>query len=62
MTKKEMWLKLFEQNDFALAMAIHLCERFGSEDYNKDYNKDFMQQRINELNTEIPESKVKDIF
>ena len=58
MTKKEMWLKLFEQNDFALAMAIHLCERFGNE----NYNEDFMQQRIKELNIEIPESKVKDIF
>ena len=28
MTKREMWLKLFQENNTALATAIHLCERF----------------------------------
>ena len=28
MTKREFWLKLFSENDTALASAILLCERF----------------------------------
>ena len=32
MTKKELWLKLFQENDTALACAIHLCARFATQE------------------------------
>lgn len=32
MTKRDYWLKLFSENDVALASAIILCERFVTDE------------------------------
>ena len=46
MTKKEFWLKLFQENDTALACAIHLCERFVDENQLQNGAEFIAQKRM----------------
>ena len=48
MTNKEFWLRLFEENDTALAAAIHLCQRFTTEE-SLIQGRDFLEQKRKEL-------------
>lgn len=61
MTKREMWLKLFQENNTALATAIHLCERFVTLE-SLEKNEEFILQKIDDLYDEVPEEQVKMVF
>lgn len=61
MTKKELWLKLFHENDTALACAIHFCERFVTPE-NLERGEDFIIQKRRELNKQVDQETVKLIF
>lgn len=61
MTKRELWLKLFSENDTALAAAIHLCERFATPE-SLNNNVDFLAQKRRELNEEIDRETVEAVF
>lgn len=61
MTKKEFWIKLFQENDTALACAIHLCERFVDEK-SLQSGADFIAQKRSELNNEVPSEIITDVF
>lgn len=61
MTKREFWLKLFSENDVALATAIHLCNRFIDEDQLKS-GSSFIMDKINELDDEISQEQIDDVF
>lgn len=61
MTKRELWLKLFQENDTALACAIHLCERF--LDDNQLYNgREFIQQKRSELEEKVSREQMIKVF
>lgn len=57
MIKKEFWLRLFAQNDIALASAVHFCERFVTEE-SLENGKDFIQNKIKELYEEAPQELI----
>lgn len=59
MTKKEYWLKLFEENDVALACAIHLCESF-ADDVQLVKGRQFIEQKVEELSFDMDENTVKE--
>ena len=61
MTKREFWLKLFNENDTALASAIHFCERFVTEE-SLENGADFIEQKKKELYEEVPEELVIKVF
>ena len=61
MTKREFWLKLFSENDTALASAIILCERFVADEQLEN-GKDYIETHKKELYEEIPEDKMLKIF
>lgn len=61
MTKREMWLKLFQENNTALVTAIHLCERFVTLE-GLEKNEEFILQKIDDLYDEVPEEQVKMVF
>lgn len=61
MKKKEFWLKLFRENDTALACAIHLCERFVDEKQLQN-GAEFIAQKRSELNDEMPLEVVVKVF
>lgn len=61
MTKREFWLKLFSENDTALASAIILCERFVTDEQLEN-GKDYIGIRKKELYEEMPESKILKVF
>ena len=61
MTKREFWLKLFSENDTALAAAIHLCERFVTPEQ-LESGIEFLAQKRRELNDPVPEEDVREIF
>ena len=61
MTKREFWLKLFSENDTALASAIHLCERFISEEQLKS-GEEFLEQRRKELYEDVSKEQIKKVF
>ena len=61
MTKRELWLKLFEENQTALATAIHLCERFVTLE-SLEKNEEFIAQKIDSLYDEVPDELVKMVF
>ena len=61
MTKKELWLKLFSENDTALASAIHLCERYISDEQLLN-SGDFLQQKKKELYDEMSPEQIQQIF
>lgn len=52
MTKREFWIKLFSQNDVALACAIILCERFATEEQLTN-GKEYILEQISKLNEEV---------
>ena len=60
MTKK-FWLKLFAENDTALASAIHLCERFVNDEQLKN-GEDFLAQKRNELYEDVPLEVIQEVF
>lgn len=59
MKKRELWLKLFSENDVALACAIHLSERFCQDPKDLLRNKSFIQEKVIELDEEVSR---EDIF
>lgn len=61
MTKRDFWLKLFQENDTALASAIHLCERFITDEQLKN-GEDFLEQKRKELYEEVPEEVIQAVF
>jgi len=60
-TKRDVWLKLFEENDTALASAIHFCERFVTMD-SLEKGQDFIEQKKKELYEEYPLNVAKELF
>lgn len=61
MTKKEFWLKLFNENDTALISAIILIERFIDEEQLKN-GIEYIQSRKKELYEEMPLNEIKNVF
>lgn len=61
MTKREFWLKLFSENDTALASAIILCERFVTDEQLKN-GKDYIKTYKKDLYEEMPKSKILKVF
>ena len=61
MTKKELWLMLFQENDTALASAIHLCERFVNMEQLQN-GAEFIEQKKRELYSEIPAEQIVAVF
>lgn len=61
MTKKDFWLKLFQENDTALACAIHFCERFVNMDQ-LEKGAEFIEQKKRELYSEIPDEQIAAVF
>mgnify|MGYP003291778821 CR=1 FL=1 len=61
MTNKEFWLKLFSENETALASAIILCERFVSMQQ-LESGKEYVEAKKRELSEEAPQELVRDVF
>lgn len=61
MKKRELWLKLFSENKTALAVAIHLCEKYVTMD-DLVQNKEFIEGKVAELDTIVPEEDIKAVF
>ncbi len=61
MTQKEFWLKLFNENDTALASAIILVNRFANKEQLERGEK-YIRGRVHELYEEMPEDVVKSVF
>lgn len=61
MTKRQFWLKLFSENDVALATAIHLCQRFTDEESLKK-SQEFIYEKVKELDDEVSKEQIEDIF
>ena len=61
MTKRELWLRLFSENDTALASAIHLCERFVTPK-SLESGQNFIMQKRRELDEEVDAKIVREIF
>ena len=61
MTKRAFWLKLFSENDTALASAIHFCERFINEE-SLENGKDFIREKVEQLDEEVSEEVVRTVF
>lgn len=61
MTNKEFWLKLFNENDTALASAIILVNRFVNEEQ-LERGKKYIRSEVQKLYEEMPENVVKSVF
>lgn len=61
MKKRELWLKLFSENDTALAAAIHLCERFVTP-VNLEGGIEFLAAKRRELYNEVDQETVESVF
>ena len=61
MTKRELWLKLFQENDTALACAIHLCERFVTQE-SLERGQDFILQKRKELTEDVDQKTIESVF
>ena len=61
MTEKEFWLKLFNENDTALASAIILVNRFVNEQQ-LESGKEYIRSEVQKLYEERPEDVVKSVF
>lgn len=61
MTRKEFWLKLFEENDTALASALILVDRFATEEQ-LQRGKEYIESRKKELYEEMPLSEIQSVF
>lgn len=61
MTRKEFWLKLFAENDMALASALILVDRFATEEQ-LQRGKEYIESRKKELYEEMPLSEIQSVF
>lgn len=61
MRKREFWLKLFSENDTALAAAVHLVQRFVTEQ-SLATGQDFLLQKRQELYEPMDPRKVAITF
>ncbi len=61
MTRKEFWLKLFAENDVALASALILLDRFATEEQ-LARDKEYIESRRKELYEEMPIADVLEVF
>ena len=61
MTRKEFWLKLFQENDFALTSALVLLERFASQEQ-IERGKGYIQDKIKDLYEQVPQSDIEGVF
>ena len=61
MTKKEFWLKLFNENNAALASAVILVNRFVNEEQ-LERGKKYIRSEVQKLYEEMPEDVVKAVF
>lgn len=61
MTKREFWLKLFSENSIALASAIHLCERFVTDEQLKS-GANFIEEKRKELDDPMPQEIIDAVF
>lgn len=61
MTKREFWLKLFNENDAALACAIHLCERYINNEQ-LESGEEFISQKRRELYEEVSQETIVEVF
>ena len=57
MTRKEFWLKLFTENDTALASALILVDRFVTEEQLQS-GKEYVESRKKELYDEMPLNEI----
>lgn len=61
MTKKELWLKLFTENDVALASAIHMCEKFIDKNIS-DKEREFIKEKVKELDKCMTKEQIENVF
>lgn len=61
MTRKEFWLKLFAENDTALASALILVDRFATEEQ-LQRGKEYIESRKKELYDEMPLDEIQSVF
>lgn len=61
MTKRELWLKLFTENDVALASAIHMCEKFIDKNISNT-EREFIKEKVNELDKIMAKDHIEDVF
>lgn len=61
MTRKEYWLKLFAENDIALASALILFDKFVTKEQLTD-GRDYLESSIKELYEEVPLSVIQATF
>ena len=61
MTRKEFWLKLFAENDTALASVLILCDRFATEEQ-LEKGKEYIESRKKELYEEMPLDEIQSVF
>lgn len=61
MTQKEFWLKLFSENDIALASALILVDRFVTEEQLQK-GQEYIKSRVKELYKEMPKADVEKVF
>ena len=61
LTQKEFWLKLFNENDTALASAIILVNRFVNKEQ-LESGKEYIRSEVQKLYEEMPENVVKSVF
>lgn len=61
MTKREFWLKLFSENDIALASAIRFCEKFATPESLKGGRSGSPKKR-SELYEEVDPKLVEAVF
>lgn len=61
MTNRDYWLKLFSENDVALASAIILCERFVTDEQLTN-KKEYITKQISKLNEEVSNDVIKEVF
>ena len=62
MTRKEFWLKLFEENDTALASALILVDRSITEEHLQKIDRNYIESRKKELYEEIPLSEIQSVL
>lgn len=61
MTNRDYWLKLFSENEVALASAIILCERFVTDEQLTN-KKEYITKQISKLNEEVSNDVIKEVF
>lgn len=61
MTRKEFWLKLFAENDIALASALISADRF-TTDQQLQRGKEYIESIKKELYEEMPLNVVQSVF